>query len=174
MKCTFSHANDCDLASQQDKENKQETPQYWKNCIPGTYFVAFTNQSYCNLIETFTSGKTKQASQATLSEYKIVPVHCVDDIGLGSNTNPFPRDELLKVLDTKYVSLHRVEAFCKTMKKDIGEILVSPNQLAQCIVNCQEYLLTKIDYQSSYLTIQKSSAKNYSTIYGYLRTSNQN
>lgn len=68
-------------------------------------------------------------------------------------------DELLKALDTRYVSLHRVEAFFKTMKKDIGEILVSPDQLAQRIVNCQEYLLTKVDYQEQLLSNPKKLSK---------------
>ena len=143
MKREIIHANDCNLSEQQKLQSDQATPQYWKS-YPGSTFVAFTSTNCCLLIKTLQSDDTKMASHAKSSNYNVLPFHNIQEKGLVSHTHIFPRDELMRVFNTRYISFVSVNDFLLTLKQNINTVASCDYlQLHKCITDCEQHLLAQ-------------------------------
>lgn len=143
IKREIIHVNDCNLSEQQKLQNDQATPQYWKS-HPGSTFVAFVSTNCCILVKTLQSGDIKIASHAKSSDYNFLPFHNIQEIGLGSYTCIFPRDKLMKIFDTRYISFVTVKDSLLTLKQSINTMVSCDYlQLHKCINDYEQHLLTQ-------------------------------
>lgn len=143
VKREIIHLNDCNLSEQQKLQSDQATQQYWKN-HPGSAFVAFTSTNCCILVKTLQPGDTKLASHAKPSDFKLLPFHNIQEIGLGPHSCIFSREELMKIFDTRYISFVSVENSLFTLKESINTLVSYDfSHIRNCIVEYEKLLLAQ-------------------------------
>ena len=109
--------------------------------------MVYASKEYCVFIETLKSDKTKVASKVKLSEFQVVPLYSLIDVGLDFNENIVLRNLLLELFDTRCIRYPPLENIFKVMRESIGAI-VTAEHLHICLSDRNMIVLETPQYNT--------------------------